>query len=90
MMAERPPEGAPLSRQAAVSPARVLNFTVDKAITPADINTILEKVYRLAGCRGCGLVGFDVRLQVADPALRQEFEGIKGLVNVATIAGPQL
>jgi hypothetical protein len=61
-----------------------LNFSLEKGITPQSIEAILQKVYLAAGCRSCGLVGFDIRFHVIDPESRAQFQGIENLVDVST------
>lgn len=66
-----------------------LNFSLDKTITSKSIDAILQKVYIEAGCRACGLLGFDIRFQVIDPESLGAFQGIEKLVNVSA-AGPRV
>lgn len=65
---------------------KALTFSVERSVTPKTIQTLLERVYVMAGCRNCGLLGFDIRFQVVDPAIRTEFKGIDGLVDVSAAA----
>ena len=66
-----------------------LNFSFEKGITPKSIEAILQKVYLEAGCRSCGLLGFDIRFQVIDPESLAAFQGIDHLVDVRT-TGPRV
>ena len=68
-------------------PTQILEFAIEKRITAENIDGLLKKVYVLAGCRNCGLLGFDVRLHVIDPETRTQFQGIDGLVGVTTSLG---
>jgi len=71
-------------------PTQVLSFSFDKRITAQGVQAALEKVYGFAGCRSCGLQGFDVRLHVIDPEARTQFQGIDGLIDVSTSVGAQI
>jgi hypothetical protein len=85
-MAERPVSAEPTSegaRGAAGTLPRTLTFAVERNITSKNIQALLERVYGMAGCRTCGLLGFDIRLHVVDPAIRTEFKGIDGLADVS-------
>lgn len=65
---------------------KALTFSLEKSVTRDAIQALLEKVYTMAGCRNCGLLGYDVRLQVVNPAIRTDFKGIDGVVDVTTAA----
>ena len=65
---------------------RTITFSLEKGVTRKTIDALFERVYNLAGCRNCGLMGFDIHLQVVDPAIRSEFKGIEGVVDVSAAA----
>jgi hypothetical protein len=84
-MAERPVSPEPTSEvtRGAGAVPRSLTFAVERNITSKNIQALLEKVYTMAGCRTCGLLGFDIRFHVVDPAIRTQFQGIDGLADVS-------
>ena len=88
-MADKPvaPETSSEIRGIGDVPKR-LTFSLEKGVTRDDIQKLLEKVYTKAGCRNCGLLGYDVHLQVVDPVIRTEFKslGIDTLVDVSAAA----
>jgi hypothetical protein len=79
-----------LGSSAGGRPQQLLTFAVEEQITSKNIQKLLERVYVLAGCRDCGLVGYDVRLQLVNPAIRTEFKGIEGVADVNIAAGAHL
>ena len=64
-----------------------LSFTLEHRVTDKSIQALLTKLYNAAGCRNCGLVGYDVHLHVVDPASRAQFQDIEGLLDVSSLAG---
>jgi hypothetical protein len=62
-----------------------LSFTLSEKVTDKNIQAVLQRIYNRAGCRGCGLLGFDVHLHVINPATRAEFGEVEGLVDVRTL-----
>jgi hypothetical protein len=91
-MADKPvaPESSSELGRIAGRPTQILNFSLEKRVTKQGIQSLLEKVYELAGCRNCGLLGFDVRFHAIDPDMRAQFQGIDGLVDVSTTVGTQI
>jgi hypothetical protein len=63
---------------------RVVAITVEPNVTAADVHQTLDRIFHLAGCPGCGLLGFDVSL-LGDPGIRQSIEEIPGVKAVELV-----
>jgi hypothetical protein len=50
-------------------------------VAAADIHESLDRIFRLHGCTGCGLLGLDLRLLVCDPKLSGQLKG-KGVLGM--------
>ena len=64
-----------------------LSFTLDHGVQDKTIAAVLQKVYGLAGCRTCGLLGFDIHLHVINPAAREQFQEVAGVLDVNAVGG---
>lgn len=64
-----------------------LSFTLEPGAQDKNIAALLQKVYGMAGCRSCGLVGWDIHLHVINPASREQFKEVAGLLDVNAVAG---
>ena len=50
-------------------------------ITPKEVHAALEKIFRLNGCLGCGLIGLDIIIHGGDPdPFGGEINGFTGIV----------
>jgi hypothetical protein len=69
----------------AKAPVKV-SIRLKKNVTKKQIDTMLERIYRLSGCLTCGLNGFDLQLineSVVNPAINDlagaGLEGVAGI-----------
>ena len=51
-----------------------------------DVHAALDRIFDLHGCRGCGLLGIDLRLLGGDPA-EQQFGDVRNVGSVRAIGG---
>ena len=66
-------------------PVQSIRLSLKKDITAEQIQQALGEIYKAAGCHRCGLLGFDVRLQVIDPPLQSQFDKIGGVAGVSAL-----
>lgn len=79
--------GTPRTRQSALvskGSARRPTATVllSEEVAAADIHTSLDRIFKMHGCPGCGLLGLDLHLLVCDPKLSGEFEDVGGVLGM--------
>lgn len=59
----------------------ILVASRDYKITPKEVHAAFEKIFKLNGCLGCGLIGIDVIIHGGDPnPLLGETAGFTGIV----------
>ena len=50
-------------------------------ITPKEVHAAFEKIFRLNGCLGCGLIGIDIHIHGGDPdPFGGDIAGFTGIV----------
>ena len=66
---------------------RKVHVFVNKGIKADTLNQTLDRIYRLSGCLGCGLLGYDIILHGGDPGPDSfDTNGLPGVGGV-TIGG---
>jgi len=48
-----------------------IELQVTSAITPDEVNNLLQKIYDLAGCPSCGFLGYDFTIRVLPAELEK-------------------
>lgn len=83
-----------MSEQTALGPVpepwlfvgNVVKVSVEANITREQVHETIDRIFRLSGCTGCGLLGFDVHLLGGgDPAPIAQLRGVQGVQNVELV-----
>jgi hypothetical protein len=75
------PEGQQLERLIDVGRAQKVQIVVSEKVDLKELQTVIERVVGLAGCRTCGLVGIDLLFRGGDP-IEQQFGDLPGIRTV--------
>lgn len=59
-----------------------LELVIAPDMAARDLHKLLDTVFDLHGCSGCGLNGLDLRLRPQDPVIYERFRGIEGVRDV--------
>ena len=62
-----------------------IQLIVEEGITAKSVHESLDRIFRLHGCRACGLAGLDLRFRVQDTLLVETFRDIKGVQDVTIL-----
>ncbi|MCS3798487.1 hypothetical protein [Niastella sp. OAS944] len=79
------PEAGIASAHAGIGGLRpgTIQLTFKEGIVAKSVHESLDRIFKLHGCIGCGLLGIDLRLRIEDPIF-SKLRDIDGLID-ATI-----
>jgi methylase of polypeptide subunit release factors len=56
-------------------------------VAAEDVHSLLDRIFEMNGCTGCGLIGLDLLIRVRDPRLTSQLQDINGVVDVGITSG---
>jgi hypothetical protein len=64
---------------------KIVTLELKAGITAVEIDTLLQKIYKEAGCAGCGLAGFDLKFKINEEPVYERLN-LASLLTVRTIS----